>query len=75
MKQLEDEDHDTSSVHAAMDQALEWEPKIPIGLFYRDPDPKPSLDALDPALTDQPLVQQGYTIDSETRGELIREFM
>ncbi len=72
---LEDEDHDTGSFHAAMDKALEWDPKIPIGLFYRNPDPRPPLDSLDPALTGQPLVHQDYTIDSETRGELIREFM
>ena len=72
---LEDADHDTGSFHAAMDKALEWDPKIPIGLFYRNPDPRPSLDQLDPALTGQPLVQQDYTIDSETRGELIHEFM
>ena len=72
---LEDEEHDTGSFHAAMDKALEWDPKIPIGLFYRNPDPRPSLDSLDPALGGQPLVQQDYVIDSETRGELIREFM
>ena len=58
-----------------MDKALEWDPKIPIGLFYRNPDPRPPLDSLDPALGGQPLVQQDYVIDSETRGELIREFM
>ncbi len=72
---LEEEEHDTGSFHAAMDKALEWDPKIPIGLFYRNPDPRPSLDSLDPALGGQPLVQQDYVIDSETRGELIREFM
>ena len=72
---LEDDDHDTGSFHAAMDKALEWDPRIPIGLFYRNPDPRPSLDSLDPALTGRPLVHQSYTIDSETRGELIREFM
>ena len=73
---LEDAEHDTASFHAAMDRALEWDEKIPIGLFYRNPNPQPSLDNLDPALTTgQPLVHQNYRIDSETRGELIREFM
>ena len=73
---LEDEEHDTGSFHAAMDKALEWDPKIPIGLFYQNPDPQPSLDTLDPALTTGvPLVHQNYTVDAETRGELIREFM
>ena len=72
---LEEEEHDTGSFHAAMDRALEWGDRIPIGLFYRNPDPPPPLDALDPALTGQPLVQQSYVIDGDTRGELIREFM
>ncbi len=72
---LEGEEHDTSNFHAAMDRALEWGDRIPIGLFYRNPDPPPPLDALDPALTGQPLVQQSYLIDGDTRGELIREFM
>ena len=73
---LEDDAHDTSSFHAAMDKALEWDPKIPIGLFYKNPEPQPSLDTLDPALTTGvPLVRQNYTVDAETRGELIREFM
>ena len=72
---LEAEEHDTGNFHAAMDRALEWGDRIPIGLFYRNPDPPPPLDALDPALTGQPLVQQSYVIDGDTRGELIREFM
>ena len=73
---LEDETHDTSSFHAAMDKALEWDPKIPIGLFYKNPEPQPSLDTLDPALTTGvPLVHQNCTVDAETRGDLIREFM
>ena len=73
---LEDEEHDTGSFHAAMDKALEWDPKIPIGLFYRNPHPQPSLDTLDPALTTgQPLVHQDYRIDADTRKDLIREFM
>ena len=72
---LEQEDHDTGSFHAAMDKALEWEPRIPIGLLYRNPDPRPSLDSVDPALTGQPLVHQDLDVSQETRGELIREFM
>ena len=72
---LEDEDHDTGNFHAAMDKALEYGDRIPIGLLYRCPDPQPPLDALDPALTGEPLVQQSYTIDGDTRKGLIREFM
>ncbi len=58
-----------------MDKALEWGEKIPIGLIYRNPDPRPSIDSLDPALQGDVLVKQGYDNGSETRQELIREFM
>ena len=57
-----------------MDKALEWGDRIPIGLFYRNPNPPPPLDALDPALTGEPLVHQSYKIDGDTRRDLIREF-
>ena len=73
---LEDEDHDTGNFHSAMDKALEYGDRIPIGLLYRSPDPQPPLDAIDPALTSgEPLVQQSFTIDGDTRKGLIREFM
>ena len=71
---LEDENHETSNFHAAMDRALEWGDRIPIGLFYVNPDPPPPLDALDPALTGEPLVRQSYEIDGDTRRQLINEF-
>ena len=71
---LEEESHETSNFHAAMDRALEWGDRIPIGLFYRNPDPPPPLDALDPALTGEPLVHQSYEIDGDTRRDLISEF-
>ena len=72
---LEDEDHDASNFHAAMDKAMEYGDRIPIGLLYRNHDPQPPLDAIDPALTGEPLVRQSYTIDGDTRKGLIREFM
>src|SRR3990170_1618125 len=56
---LEEADHDPNDFQAAMDRALEWGSKIPIGLFYRNPNPQPPLDALDPALQAGPLVSQG----------------
>ena len=72
---VEDTDHDTSNFHAAMDKALEWGDQIPIGQIYRNPDPPPSIDLLDPALQAGPLVGQPYAISVETRNELISEFM
>ena len=71
---LEDENHETSNFHAAMDKALEWGDRIPIGLFYRNPDPPLPLDAIDPALTGEPLVHQSSRIDGDTRRDLINEF-
>src|SRR5438128_6279948 len=55
---LEDTGHDSTNFAAAMDRAREWGTKIPIGLFYRSSGPRPSLDALDPALKSGPLVKQ-----------------
>ena len=72
---VEDTDHDPTNFHSAMDKALEWGDRIPIGLVYRNPDPRPSIDSLDPALLEGPLVKQNYTITAETRRELISEFM
>ena len=72
---VEDTDHDASDFHAAMDKALEWGDQIPIGQIYRNPDPPPSIDLLDPALQAGPLVGQPYAISVETRNELISEFM
>ena len=71
---LEDENHETSNFHAAMDKALEWGDRIPIGLFYRNPNPPLPLDAIDPALTGEPLVHQSSKIDRDTRRDLINEF-
>src|SRR5207245_906426 len=53
---LEDKGHDPTDFHSAMDKALEWGEKIPIGLFYRNPNPRPPLDAQDPGLQTGPLV-------------------
>src|SRR5439155_1239234 len=47
---LEDTQHDPNNFHAAMDAALEWGEKIPIGLFYRERNPRPSLHTQDPGL-------------------------
>jgi len=72
---LEEADHDPNDFQAAMDRALEWGSKIPIGLFYRNPNPRPPLDALDPALQAGPLVSQGNGVTKEQRAQLIAEFM
>ena len=70
---LEDEDYETSNFHAAMDKALEWGDRIPIGLVYRNPEPPPPLDEIAPALTGEPHEHQSYELDADTRRELIQE--
>ena len=72
---LEDKKHDPTDFHAAMDRALEWGDKIPIGLFYRNPNPRPPLDAQDPGLQSGPLVSQPLGVTKEQRAKLIAEFM
>jgi 2-oxoglutarate ferredoxin oxidoreductase subunit beta len=72
---LEDKGHDPTDFHAAMDRALEWGEKIPIGLFYRNPNPRPPLDAQDPGLQSGPLVNQPLGVTKEQRAKLIAEFM
>jgi 2-oxoglutarate/2-oxoacid ferredoxin oxidoreductase subunit beta len=72
---LEDKRHDPTDFHAAMDRALEWGEKIPIGLFYRNPNPRPPLDAQDPGLQSGPLVSQPLGVTKEQRAKLIAEFM
>jgi hypothetical protein len=58
-----------------MDRALEWGEKIPIGLFYRNPNPPPSLDAQDPGLQAGVLVRQPLGTSAEQRRKCIEEFM
>src|SRR5215813_12488100 len=55
---LEETGHAPTDFHAAIERAREWGDKIPIGLFYRNPNPRLPLDALDPGLQSGPLVDQ-----------------
>jgi 2-oxoglutarate ferredoxin oxidoreductase subunit beta len=71
---LEDTDHDSANFHGAMEKALEWGDKIPIGLFYRNPNPPPSLDAQDPGLQSGVLVRQPLGMTNEQRRKCIEEF-
>ena len=72
---LEETDHNPANFHDAMDKALEWGEKIPIGLFYRNPHPPPSLDAQDPGLQSGVLVRQSLGMTREQRRKCIEEFM
>jgi len=72
---LEETNHNPANFHDAMDKALEWGEKIPIGLFYRNPHPPPSLDAQDPGLQSGVLVRQSLGMTREQRRKCIEEFM
>ncbi len=72
---LEDNSHDPTNFHAAMDRALEWGAKIPIGLFYRNPNPRPSLEQLDPVLQEGTLISKPRGLTKDQRKELVEEFM
>ena len=72
---LEETDHDPSSFHSAMDRALEWGEKIPIGLLYRNPNPPPSLHVQDPGLQSGVLVHQPLGMNEGQRRKCIEEFM
>jgi 2-oxoglutarate ferredoxin oxidoreductase subunit beta len=72
---LEDTDHDPANFHSAMDKALEWGDRIPVGLLYRNPDPPLSLHVQDPGLQSGVLVQQPLGVGGEHRRKLIEEFM
>jgi 2-oxoglutarate ferredoxin oxidoreductase subunit beta len=72
---LEDNHHDPTDFHSAMDAALQWGDKIPIGLIYRDPNPRPSLHLQDPGLQPGVLVHQPVAVSKEMRRKCVEEFM
>jgi 2-oxoglutarate/2-oxoacid ferredoxin oxidoreductase subunit beta len=72
---LEETGHDPTNFKGAMDKALEWGDKIPIGLLYRNPDPPPSLHEQDPGLQSGVLVRQPLGMSKEQRRKCIEEFM
>jgi 2-oxoglutarate ferredoxin oxidoreductase subunit beta len=72
---LEDRGHDPSDFGRAMTAALEWGEQIPIGLFYRQAQPRPSLDTRDPGLERGVLVRQSTVVSAAQRAACIAEFM
>ena len=72
---LEDESHDPTDLRAANERALEWGSRIPIGLLYRNPDPRRPIDELDKSLESGALVHQSTEVSPEQRAKAIAEFM
>jgi len=68
---LEDERYDAGDRKAALDKALEWGDRIPIGIIYRAD--LPVYEDQLPALSDRPLVKQ--RIDPRRVERLLAEFM
>ena len=74
-KKLEDMGHDPTDFSAAMKQGYTWGEIIPIGLFWKRDD-LPSLDQLEPVLTDgMPLAHRPLGVAPETAQALIQELM
>jgi 2-oxoglutarate/2-oxoacid ferredoxin oxidoreductase subunit beta len=74
-RRLEDDGHDPTDFHRAMDLAYAWGEEIPIGLFWQRTD-LPALDELEPVLADgAPLARRSLGIDRETARSLVREHM
>ena len=72
---LEDEGHDPTDMHAAIDQAYRWGDEIPIGLFWKRDD-LASLDQLEPVLADGgALAHRPLGIPADKVQALIKELM
>ncbi len=71
--ELAEEGHDTSDFMAAMGKALEFEPRIPLGLLYQIE--RPIYDDSEPVLQEGPLVDQPLGLDRETFDQILAETM
>jgi 2-oxoglutarate ferredoxin oxidoreductase subunit beta len=68
----EEEGYDTSDMGAAIQKSFEWDPKIPIGLFYKGEET--TYEDTEPALKQGPLIHQPLGIDKGLFEELVEEF-
>ncbi|MEE9561607.1 MAG: 2-oxoacid:ferredoxin oxidoreductase subunit beta [Thermoanaerobaculia bacterium] len=70
---LEDEGHDPSAFAVAMERALEFGPRIPLGLLYQSE--RPTYEDTEPVLDHGPLVDQSLGLDRKTFDEILAETM
>lgn len=68
---LESEKYVPDNRMKAMEKAMEWGDRIPVGIFYKED--KPTSDDLEPALKSGPLVSQKLEI--ERLDDLLNEFI
>ncbi|MCS7299213.1 MAG: thiamine pyrophosphate-dependent enzyme [Spirochaetia bacterium] len=71
---LEDVGHNPYDISQAMQRASEWEDKIPIGIFYINPD-KPSHDQIDPVIRDGGVVNKPIELTEEQKKEILQAFL
>ena len=69
---LEEDNHDKLSMDQALKRSREWEDRIPLGIFYKDP--KPTYESGEEVLKDMPLVHQPIDRTVELVKELIQDF-
>ncbi len=70
---LEDEkSYDASDMASAIQKSFEWDPKIPIGLFYKGEET--TYEDTEPALKKGPLVRQPLGVGRSLFEELVEEF-
>lgn len=75
VKMLEDEDHDPTDFHAAIDKGYMWGEEIPIGLFWKRDD-LPALHELEPVLDEGgPLAYRELGVTKEQADKLIAEML
>jgi 2-oxoglutarate ferredoxin oxidoreductase subunit beta len=76
VKILEEQGHDPTNFHKAMDKAYMWGDEIPIGLVWKRTD-LPSLEELEPVLHDGsgPLAYRKLGIPEDQAKELVQELL
>jgi 2-oxoglutarate ferredoxin oxidoreductase subunit beta len=75
VKVLEDQGHDRTDFHAAMEKAYLWGDEIPIGLFWQRDD-LPALEELEPVLHEGgPLAYRKLGLTEEQLQALIQEIL
>ena len=68
----DDQGYDTSDMEAALRKSFEWDPKIPLGLFYEGE--QLTYEDSEPALKKGPLVDQPLAMDKRLFDDLMEEF-
>ena len=73
---LEEQGHDPSDLHKAIDRGYQWGDEIPIGLFWRRTD-VPSLEELEPVLHtgEGPLAFRKIGVSAEQAKALVSELL